>query len=45
MRDFEKDKFQNLKNIKIYFLNNLHAKCYLNENMALITFYESIWIF
>ena len=37
MRDFEKDKFQNFKNIKIYFLNNLHAKCYLNENMALIT--------
>ncbi len=37
MRDFEKDKFQSFQNINIYFLANLHAKCYLNENIALIT--------
>ena len=37
MRDFEKDKFQSFQNINIYFLANLHAKCYLNENTALIT--------
>lgn len=37
MRDFEKEKFHNFKHINIFFLNNLHAKCYLNENTALIT--------
>lgn len=37
MADFEKDKFQNFRNLKIYFLENLHAKCYMNENSALIT--------
>ena len=35
--DFEKDKFQNFRNLNIYFLENLHAKCYMNENSALIT--------
>ncbi len=37
MRDFEKEKFQNFHNINTYFLENLHAKCYLNESTALIT--------
>ncbi|MBQ1670637.1 MAG: hypothetical protein II070_02475 [Treponema sp.] len=37
MADFEKDKFQNFRNLNIYFLENLHAKCYMNENSALIT--------
>ncbi|MBQ1728088.1 MAG: hypothetical protein II039_11950 [Treponema sp.] len=37
MADFEKDKFQNFRNLYIYFLENLHAKCYMNENSALIT--------
>lgn len=37
MVDFEKNKFQNFRNLNIYFLENLHAKCYLNENFTLIT--------
>jgi phosphatidylserine/phosphatidylglycerophosphate/cardiolipin synthase-like enzyme len=28
---------QNLKNVKVYALDNLHAKCYLNEETAIIT--------
>ena len=30
-------KFENLKTARILFLENLHAKCYINENSALIT--------
>lgn len=37
MNDFEKDKFKKFNNLEIRFLENLHAKCYLNENTALIT--------
>ncbi len=29
--------FQELKNCKVYCFENLHAKCYLNENTAIIT--------
>ena len=28
---------QNLKNVKVFALDNLHAKCYLNEEMAILT--------
>jgi phosphatidylserine/phosphatidylglycerophosphate/cardiolipin synthase-like enzyme len=28
---------QNLKNVKVFALDNLHAKCYLNEETAIIT--------
>lgn len=37
MKGFEKDKFRNFNKLKIYFLENLHAKCYFNERTALIT--------
>ena len=37
LRDLEKEKIQRFKNIKIYYLENLHAKCYMNESIALIT--------
>ncbi len=29
--------FQELKNCKVYCFENLHTKCYLNENTAIIT--------
>jgi len=28
---------QNLKNVKVFALDNLHAKCYLNEDMVILT--------
>lgn len=37
MQEFEKEKFQNFRSLSIYFLANLHAKCYMNEKTALIT--------
>lgn len=37
MKGFEKDKFRKFNKLKIYFLENLHAKCYFNERTALIT--------
>jgi len=36
MQALEKEKFQIFRNLNIYFLDNLHAKCYMNENTALI---------
>ena len=36
MREFEKEKFQCFRSLSIYFLENLHAKCYMNEETALI---------
>lgn len=33
----EKQKIENLENIEIYFCENLHAKCYHNENDLIIT--------
>ena len=37
MNDFEREKFNDFHNINIYFLENLHAKCYMNEKTALVT--------
>lgn len=37
MKEFEKEKFQKFSRLEIYFLENLHAKLYFNENTALIT--------
>ncbi len=37
MRDFEKDKFRGFRNLEVFFLENLHAKCYMNESTAIIT--------
>jgi hypothetical protein len=33
----EKNKLYSLKNIRIYFCQNLHAKCYHNEDLMIIT--------
>ena len=33
----DESKLLYLKNTEIYFMNNLHAKCYMNEKTALIT--------
>lgn len=33
----EEEKLQNLKNVNVFFLQNLHAKCYLNESKLIIT--------
>jgi phosphatidylserine/phosphatidylglycerophosphate/cardiolipin synthase-like enzyme len=33
----EENKFANLPKLKMHYLENLHAKCYLNENIAIIT--------
>lgn len=33
----EKDKLLKLTNIEVYFYQNLHAKCYFNENEMIIT--------
>lgn len=33
----EKVKISRIKKVKLYFFENLHAKCYLNEKTALIT--------
>jgi hypothetical protein len=32
-----KGQFNQLKNLKVYFLDNLHAKCYFNEQAMVIT--------
>lgn len=37
MGDGEKEKLQNFSNMTVHFLENLHAKCYMNENTAIIT--------
>ncbi len=37
MQEFEKNKFRDFHNLEIFFLENLHAKCYFNENTAIIT--------
>ena len=37
MRDFEKDKFRDFRRLEVKFLENLHAKCYMNESTAIIT--------
>lgn len=34
---FEQEKLQLLNNIEVYFLENLHAKCYHNENNMVIS--------
>jgi len=39
----EEEKLTDLKNLELYYLENLHAKCYANENTMIITsmnFYE-----
>jgi phosphatidylserine/phosphatidylglycerophosphate/cardiolipin synthase-like enzyme len=33
----EEDKLRYLDRTEVYFLENLHAKCYLNENRAIVT--------
>ena len=33
----EKEKFQDFRHLEIHFLENLHAKCYMNESTAIIT--------
>lgn len=37
MHGLEKQKFQDFRTMQILFLENLHAKCYINEKTALIT--------
>lgn len=37
LNKLEKKKLDSLKNIEIYFCENLHAKCYLNEQSMIIT--------
>lgn len=37
MGEIEVNKFARLSKMKMYFLENLHAKCYLNEERAVIT--------
>lgn len=37
MRKFEQVKLSNIKKLNIYYLKMLHAKCYINENDAVIT--------
>lgn len=32
----ERDKLRELKSLELFFLGNLHAKCYANENRALV---------
>ncbi|WP_375324044.1 phospholipase D-like domain-containing protein [Flagellimonas sp. GZD32] len=33
----QKDKLKGLKNLNLYFLKNLHAKCYLNESSGILS--------
>ena len=33
----EQDKFANFNRLRLYFLENLHAKCYINDSSAIIT--------
>lgn len=33
----ERNSLAELKNVKLFFFQNLHAKCYLNENKMVIT--------
>lgn len=43
LEDDESDKISDVQNVNLYFCKNLHAKCYYNENDAIITsmnFYE-----
>ena len=37
MSKLEKEKFKDFSNLNLRFLENLHAKCYMNENTAIIT--------
>lgn len=36
LKDSEHDKIRTLSHVKLYYLEHLHAKCYLNEFMAII---------
>src|SRR5690606_27510368 len=37
LKQSEKDSLSEINNLEIYFLENLHAKCYLNEKKMVIT--------
>lgn len=37
MKNLEKEKLQVFQNLQILFLENLHAKCYMNENTLIIS--------
>ena len=37
IQNLKEDKLSYCNNLKVYYLDNLHAKCYLNEDTALIT--------
>lgn len=37
LNELEKGKFQDFQNLNIYYLENLHAKCYMNESTIIIT--------
>ena len=37
LKQAELEKIHKIKNAKIYFCENLHAKCYYNENFAIIS--------
>ncbi len=37
LNELEKEKFQDFQNLNIYYLENLHAKCYMNESTIIIT--------
>ena len=37
LREGEREWLESLKSLRIYYRENLHAKCYMNEDFALIT--------
>ena len=37
LKSGEWEKLENLKNLSVYYCDNLHAKCYLNEEIMVIT--------
>lgn len=37
LAEIEESKFSAFKKMKMYYLDNLHAKCYLNESSSIIT--------
>ncbi|MFY0653086.1 MAG: hypothetical protein JXQ96_13680 [Cyclobacteriaceae bacterium] len=37
LKDHEKNKLESLKNLNLFFCQNLHAKCYFNESSMVLT--------